>query len=223
MKKAIGLIVVLCLLSLSISCSKISPAGEGEVLTEPAPSSSGEEMSTGAALPAEISANPETPPTASVSPVETQTPEPTPDEESNPPESAPAAEETPPANNEYWKRVQWGDIDSFLTKEAMEKCLDYHVFELYPWDWETNILALTFDSERIKHLGSNLTCYHLIDDYYMYFYAEFKEDPESRKIRVEVGPWIYIENETTKEYVNVPTESFPEVNEILSAAVADGA
>lgn len=100
------------------------------------------------------------------------------------------------------------DIVDFLSEDAIQKCLEYHVFE-DPRDWELNLLQLPPAEERVRFFSRGIMCYHLIDDYYIYVDTVVWKPEDTPAMELS------IRNDETGKCVFLIEETFPEVLELL--------
>lgn len=107
------------------------------------------------------------------------------------------------------------DIVDFLSEDAIQKCLEYHVFE-DPRDWELNLLQLPPAEERVRFFSRGIMCYHLIDDYYIYVDTVVVWKPEDTPAME-----LSICNDETGKCVFLMEETFPEVLELLRQRQGD--
>lgn len=104
------------------------------------------------------------------------------------------------------------DIVDFLPEDAIQKCLEYHIFE-NPHDWELNLFALPLDIDRTKYFSSNTACYHLIDGYYIYVFMGGWDPSENPILDMSII------NSETEEGITLLPDTFPEVLELLKQKV----
>lgn len=100
------------------------------------------------------------------------------------------------------------DIVDFLSEDAIQKCLEYHVFE-DPRDWELNLLQLPPAEERVCFFSRGIMCYHLIDDYYIYVDTVVWKPEDTPAMELS------IRNDETGKCVFLMEETFPEVLKLL--------
>ncbi len=100
------------------------------------------------------------------------------------------------------------DIVGFLSDEAVQKCLEYHIFE-DPSVGELSIFHLPLDEEKIKYFSSNTYCWHLVDSYYIYALlgrSSLQDNPILD---------LRITNTDTGESVAMRPEIFPDILDLL--------
>ncbi len=100
------------------------------------------------------------------------------------------------------------DIVGFLSDEAVQKCLEYHIFE-NPNDWELNIFHLPLDEEKTKYISSNTFCMHLVDSYYIYAFLGSRDFHKNPILRLRIT------NTDTEESVAMRPEIFPDILDLL--------
>lgn len=134
----------------------------------------------------------------------------------NPQESAAAPQEQVEDWEDRYAEPQ--EVVDFLSEEARQKCLEYHVFEDCN-SVEPNLFQLPFAEEKVKYISSSILCHHLIEDYYIYTRSYWTEGEDGAWV-LEL-PEIHIVNEAAEKWVWVRSETFPSVLELLTEQAPD--
>lgn len=134
----------------------------------------------------------------------------------NPQESAAAPQEQVEDWEDRYAEPQ--EVVDFLSEEARQKCLEYHVFEDCN-SVEPNLFQLPFAEEKVKYISSSILCHHLIEDYYIYTRSYWTEGEDGAWV-LEL-PEIHIVNEAAEKWVWVRPETFPSVLELLTEQAPD--